>query len=104
MPDEWANGPERCAKAGIPKSAIVKKTKIALAIELIEETREAGVEFGWINADGLYGSSYAFGKAIDGMEKKFVVDVHKDQMAYLARPEILSRQKGQTAAGCPQGQ
>jgi SRSO17 transposase len=101
LPDEWANDPERCARAGIPKSAIVKKTKIALAIELIEETREAGVEFGWINADGLYGSSYAFGKAIDGMEKKFVVDVHKDQMAYLARPEIFVPAKGANRGRMP---
>ena len=88
LPEEWAADRERCAKAGIPKAAIVHKTKIELALELIEEKIKTGVEFGWINADGLYGSSYDFRKSIDEMGKKFVVDVHKDQMVYLAKPEI----------------
>lgn len=88
LPDEWINDPDRCAKAGIPSSAIVKKTKVQLAIELIEDIKKAGIEFGWINADGLYGSSYAFSRAIDEMGEKFVVDVHKDQMVYLIKPEI----------------
>lgn len=88
LPDEWINDKERCVKAGIPKDAIVKKTKIELALELIQETTAAGIEFGWINADGLYGSSYEFGRAIDEMGKNFVVDVHKDQMIYHAKPEI----------------
>lgn len=88
LPEEWVNDPERCAKAGIPKEAIVHKTKIELALELIRETVSNGIEFGWINADGLYGSSHAFGRAIEEMGKKFVVDVHKDQRVYLAKPEI----------------
>lgn len=88
LPDEWINDSLRCAKAGIPPGAIVKKTKVELALDLIRETKSTGVEFGWINADGLYGSSYAFCKAIDEMGEKFVVDVHKDQMVYLTKPEI----------------
>ena len=88
LPDEWANDADRCAKAGIPKDAIVKKTKIELAIELIAEAKKSGIEFGWVNADGLYGNSYGFGKAIEEMGENFVVDVHKDQMVYLTLPEI----------------
>lgn len=88
LPDEWINDTERCAKAGIPKEAIVKKTKVELGIELIAEAKKSGIEFGWVNADGLYGSSYGFGKAIEEMGEHFVVDVHKDQMVYLTMPEI----------------
>lgn len=88
LPDEWINDVERCAKAGIPKNVIVKKTKIELALELIAEAKKSGIEFGWVNADGLYGNSYAFGKAIEEMGENFVVDVHKDQMVYLTKPEI----------------
>lgn len=88
LPDEWIDDADRCAKAGIPKSALVKKTKIELAMELIREAIQSGIEFGWINADGLYGSSYWFGKSIDELDKNFVVDVHKDQMVYLVEPEI----------------
>jgi SRSO17 transposase len=88
LPDEWINDVERCAKAGIPKNAIVKKTKIQLGIELIAEAKKSGIGFGWVNADGLYGNSYAFGKAIEEMGENFVVDVHKDQMVYLTEPKI----------------
>jgi SRSO17 transposase len=88
LPDEWIGDPTRCAKAGIPKEVIVKKTKIELGLELIREAVDNGVEFGWVNADGLYGNSYAFGKTIEDMGKKFVLDVHKDQMVYLSKPRI----------------
>lgn len=88
LPDEWINDTDRCAKAGIPKDVIVKKTKIELGIALIAEARKSGVEFGWVNADGLYGNSYEFGKSIEEMGEHFVVDVHKDQMVYLTVPEI----------------
>ena len=74
LPEEWINDTDRCAKAGIPKDVIVKKTKIELGIELIAEARKSGVEFGWVNADGLYGNSYEFGKAIEQMGEHFVVD------------------------------
>jgi SRSO17 transposase len=88
LPDEWIGDPDRCAKAGIPKEAIVKKTKLELGLELIAGAIKNGVEFGWINGDGLYGNSYAFAKSIEAMGKKFVLDVHKDQMVYLTKPEI----------------
>ena len=40
LPDEWINDADRCAKAGTPKDAIVKKTKIQLAIELIAQAKK----------------------------------------------------------------
>ena len=93
LPDEWAEDPLRCAKAGVPKAAIVKKTKIELAIEMIRESLDAGVKFGWINADALYGNSYNFCKAIDEMDQSFVVDVHTDQMVYLSKPALSVPEK-----------
>lgn len=86
LPDEWINNPVRCAKVGVPKKSIVKKTKIDLALEMIREIIDQGVEFGWINADGLYGQSYEFCKVIEELGKYFVVDVHKDQLVYLTDP------------------
>ena len=87
LPDEWINNPKRCQKAGVPKEDIVKKTKIDLALDMIRESISIGVQFGWINADGLYGSSYDFCKAIDELGKDFMVDVHKDQYVYLTMPK-----------------
>ncbi len=86
LPDEWVNDIGRCIQAGIPKQAIIKKTKIELALEIVHQAKAIGVEFGYINADGLYGSSYEFGRAIDSIGEKFVVDVHKDQMVYVDKP------------------
>lgn len=93
LPDEWADDKERCLKAGVPKAAIVKKTKIGLAIDMIKESVDGGVKFGWINADGLYGNSFEFCKAIDEMGQSFVVDVHKDQVVYLQEPKIAVPEK-----------
>lgn len=87
LPKDWINDPQRCKKAGIPRQAIVEKTKIELALDMIGESIDAGVEFGWINADSLYGQSYQFCRAIDQMGKDFVVDVHKDQQVFLADPK-----------------
>ena len=56
LPDEWINDVERCAKAGIPKHVITKKTKIELGIELIAEAKQSGIEFGWVNAGVGMGS------------------------------------------------
>jgi SRSO17 transposase len=98
LPDEWAEDPARCAQAGVPKAAIVKKTKIELAIQMVRESLDAGVKFGWVNADGLYGSSYGFCKALDEMGQSFVVDVHTDQMVYLSEPALSVPEK-KTARG-----
>jgi SRSO17 transposase len=87
LPDEWLNSSKRCGKAGVPKEAIVKKTKIDLAIDMIRESIDVGVQFGWINADGLYGSSYLFCNTIEDLGKNFMVDIHKDQIVYLTNPQ-----------------
>lgn len=87
LPEEWVEDEGRCLKAGIPKPAIVGKTKVDLALEMLSETIASGVKFGWINADGLYGQSYKFCKIIDEWGKAFVVDVHKDHHVYLEDPQ-----------------
>ena len=89
LPDEWIDSPNRCLKAGVPKEVIIKKTKIDLALDMIRESISVGVQFGWINADGLYGSSYQFCKTIEDLGKDFMVDVHKDQYVYLTEPQLI---------------
>lgn len=86
LPEEWVEDEARCKKAGIPAEARVKKTKIELALEMIKEDRERGIRFGWVNADGLYGSSSFFCNTLEDMGEKFVVDIHKDQHIYLQNP------------------
>lgn len=86
LPKVWIDDPQRGKKAAIPKEAMVFKTKPELALDMIREAKSAGLQFGWINADGLYGQSYDFCKAIEEMGLNFVVDVHKNQAIYLSEP------------------
>ena len=76
-------------EAGIPIEDIVYKTKPELAIELLDEIIANDIKFGWITADGLYGQSYEFCKAIDERRLKFIVDIHKNQHVYLEEPQIF---------------
>ena len=87
LPEDWVNNATRCKKAGVPKAAMVKKTKIDLALDMIRENMDAGIQFGWVNADGLYGNSHHFCSSIEDMGKDFVVDIHKDQRVYLSDPQ-----------------
>lgn len=94
LPQEWVEDEQRCKKAGIPKSEMVLKTKLDLALELIKEIDSCGVQYGWIGADSLYGQSYQFAEEIDKMGKKFVLDIKRNQHVYTEEPIILTEQKG----------
>ena len=54
---------------------------------MIRESLSVGVKFGWINADGAYGTSHKFCNTIEDLGQKFVVDIHKDQLIYLTEPQ-----------------
>lgn len=86
LPDEWVEDSGRCKKAGIPAKDIVKKTKIELALEMISEDKSRGIQFGWVNADALYGNSSSFCNNIEEMGENFVVDIHRDKQIYLNDP------------------
>jgi SRSO17 transposase len=88
LPKEWTDDVKRCQKAGIPKTAMTYKTKLDLALEIIDEIDKNGIEYGWIGADSLYGGGYEFAKALDKKGKKFVLDVKANQHIYLEKPEI----------------
>jgi SRSO17 transposase len=86
LPDEWIEDPARCKKAGIPEHEILKRTKIELALEIVRHQRALGVDFKWVCADGLYGNSPEFLRALDDDGEQFVIDVHSNQHVYLEDP------------------
>ena len=88
LPESWTSDPERCDKAGIPEDKRTFKTKLELALEMIEADVEAGVEFDWIGGDGLYGHGLALGNALDNMGLTFLLDVHCNQQVYLSKPQL----------------
>ncbi len=93
LPKEWTEDGQRCEEAKIPKQARQHKTKLELALEMIEDLDKAGVSFDWVGGDGLYGHSYEFARALDQRSLLFVLDVHKDQRVYLEQPSIYLPQK-----------
>lgn len=86
LPEEWSNDGKRCAEAGIPAEHRSFKTKPQLALELVEEAIEGGVDFDFVGGDGLYGHSAELTRALDRKSVLYVLDVHKDECVYLEEP------------------
>ena len=82
LPKEWTDNPIRCLAAGFPKQDVVFKTKQQLALEMIREHLDQGVQFGYVNGDGLYGHGFEFSKGLQALGVKYVLDIHCDQSVY----------------------
>jgi SRSO17 transposase len=55
LPQAWAEDKKRRESVGIPKE-VKFATKLALARQMIERAREAGVPFRWVTGDAVYGN------------------------------------------------
>lgn len=86
LPEQWTNDPGRCERAGVPKEARGHRSKPELALAIVEHQRHLGVRFGYVCADGLYGNSGVFCRALDGLGETFLLHVHSDQRVYLEDP------------------
>jgi len=74
LPREWTNHAERLEKAGVPADVcFLEKSKIAIA--LIDDALEAGVEGVPVLADSAYGDSSEFRNALASRGLKYVVGV-----------------------------
>jgi SRSO17 transposase len=87
LPEEWANDPQRCQRAGVPKEERHFRKKTELALEIVRHGRENDIRFGWVGADAGYGKGPGFCLALDEMGETFVVDVHSDFHVYLQDPK-----------------
>jgi len=90
LPTEWTQDAARCHDAGVPVAERSHRTKQVLALELVQEARQQGLRFNWVQGDGAYGHDLKFCQALADQEERFVVGVHKTQRIYLEdpRPEI----------------
>ena len=100
LPEEWTNDKERCDKVGIPADQQVYKTKPQLALEMIKSDKKLGVQFDWIDGDGLYGHNTELTHGLNDEGLFYVLDVHKDELFYLEKPTfsipIKKSKKGET--------
>ena len=93
FPEEWSNEKQRCKNAGIPLEKTEFKTKPQLAHEMIKEIIGWNVAFDFINGDGLYGHGCELMKEIVVLNKKYVLDIHKNYTLYSGKPEIQIPEK-----------
>jgi SRSO17 transposase len=87
LPEQWADDPKRCERAGVPEDARRFRTKTELALEIVRHGRRNSLRFGWIGADAGYGKGPGFCFALDEMGETFVVDLHSDFHVYLEDPK-----------------
>jgi SRSO17 transposase len=77
LPKDWAQDRKRRKAAGVPKD-VAFATKLVLARRMIERAVAAGVPAAWVTADAVYGSDYAFRKAVEDLGLGYVVGVRTD--------------------------
>jgi SRSO17 transposase len=54
IPKDWFDDPQRCEKAGVPKT-VEFQTKPEMALEMIQNATSAGVSYTWVTGDCVYG-------------------------------------------------
>ncbi len=74
LPASWARDTDRCQKAGIPEPKRVHRSKQELALEMVKAARERGLQFQWVLADAAYGCSLNFGREVEALGYKYLMD------------------------------
>ncbi|WP_443048436.1 IS701 family transposase [Streptomyces sp. H39-C1] len=76
----WAGDIERCKRAGVPaerRKTVV--TKPELGRRMVERARRAGLPFGWVAADSVYGEDRKLRAALERRGKGYVMAVGVDE-------------------------
>lgn len=91
LPESWSNDRERCREAGIPDT-MVYRPKTEIALELYDRARANGITFAYLTFDEWYGSKPEFSRAVDHREQRYIAEVHKHFVAWLApAPRVTHR-------------
>lgn len=77
LPKTWAGDQARRDAAGVPEQ-VAFATKPALASAMLAEHLAAGIRFGWVAADAVYGRDPDFRAAIEKAGKGYVLQVPCD--------------------------
>jgi SRSO17 transposase len=101
LPEGWTKDKQRCEAAGIPDSDQKFQTKPELALKLIKQIIQAGAEFDFIGGDGLYGHNAELTRALDYLDRFYVLDVHKDETVFLSEPTFLIPERKGTKGRMP---
>ena len=90
LPESWSNDRERCAAAGIPDE-MVYRPKWQIALELLDRSKEEGIEYPWLTADEGYGGKPGFLEALADRDQKFVLEVPRTFSVWEKHPEVTEQ-------------
>lgn len=82
LPKEWTDDPARCRRAGIPEARGFA-TKPALAVQMLERTRAAGVAFAWVTGDCIYGDDRRLRTWLEQRAQAYVLAVSGKESVWL---------------------
>jgi len=89
MPQCWADDPERCRAAGIPKE-LAFRTKWRIALDQVKQAVAGGVKLNYVVFDEDYGRIPSFWFELDAMGVIGVGEVPCDFRAWVKRPVCRS--------------
>lgn len=96
IPESWTRDPERRTQARIPEDYVFK-TKIELALDMIDRAAAAGIAGGVILADSAYGESVMFRGCIRVLGFDFAVGIHAPTKVWLVGDDNVVEGKAVSA-------
>src|SRR3954454_21091456 len=89
LPQDWTQNPARLHAAHVPE-AVGFTTKPRLALDMVEGAIAAGVPFGWVSADTVYGTGEVE-MALRRAGKGYVLGVSATQPfnSWIGKPEVV---------------
>jgi SRSO17 transposase len=90
LPRSWRENPEACREAGVPED-LAFRTKWQIALDLIQQALAHGVRCAWWTFDEGYGEVPAFLTQLTDLGQRWVAEVPKNVLGWLAQPVVLQR-------------
>lgn len=91
LPRDWAEDPERCAKAKVPEAERRHRTKGELALLIVERARARGLKYQWIGGDEIYGNNKPLTDALEDLGEIFLMDINGNHGLYEEDPRPRSK-------------
>ena len=90
LPEDWHEDRERCREAGIPEETVYRP-KWKIALELLDRSRQNGVQLPWLTFDEGYGGKPGFLAGLRQRTQPFVGEVPSILPGWLGRPRVTDR-------------
>lgn len=87
LPESWTGDPKRLDEGKVPLEYRAPKTKLEIALELLDEVLAEGFPGRTVLADAFYGTSAEFRRAIVQRQLRYAVGVSSDVGVFTEEPE-----------------